>query len=405
MDSARDKGQLTYRAWKECAFIMAVTALLLCMVPAAMAQEGRVRVPDDHAFVHPGILHNKGELDFVKDKIQAGEEPWQSAWETMRSHDVAQLDWEPDPYQEVARGAYNNPDIGSTELMRDGQAAYAHALQWYITEDEAHAEKCVEILNAWPPVLETITEHDARLLVGMVGINYANAAELMRHTYDGWAQEDQERFEEMLRGVFYPLIEDFYPSANGNWDAAMIQTMMAMGVFLDDPGMFNRGVDYFLYGRGNGAITNYINEQGIVQESGRDQAHTQMGLGYLGCAAEIGWKQRLDLYGAFDNRLAAGYEYTAKYNLGHDVPYEPFTSIEQRYHYPRISDQGRGNFSPIHERVYNHYHNRAGLDMPYTAQVIERQRPEGQSNAYVSWGTLFAELPAFEKGEEPDAFE
>jgi hypothetical protein len=29
-----------------------------------------------------------------------------------------------------------------------------------------------------------------------------------------------------------PSIKDFYPSANGNWDASMLQAMTAMGVFL-----------------------------------------------------------------------------------------------------------------------------------------------------------------------------
>ena len=145
---------------------------------------------------------------------------------------------------------------------------------------------------------------------------------------------------------------------------------------------------YTLSGDGNGAIRKYFNEFGECQESGRDQAHTQMGLGYLGCAAEIAWKQGVDLYGAYDNRLALGFEYTAKYNLGHDVPYEPYRSHEGRYHYPKISDNSRGRFSSIYERVYHHYHGRMGLEMPFTAQVIEKIRPERWRSSHASWGTL-----------------
>jgi len=85
----------------------------------------------------------------------------------------------------------------------------------------------------------------------------------------------------MLRDIWYPLIKDFYPSANGNWDASMLQTMMAMGVFLDDQPMFDRAKNYFLAGEGNGAIGNYFKPSGQCQESGRDQAHTQMGLDFL----------------------------------------------------------------------------------------------------------------------------
>lgn len=363
-------------------FLRAACAITIFAVTAANVSAA------DKPFTHPGILHSRTELDFVKAKVADGEEPWASAWEELRSHAISQLDWEPNPIADVVRGVRNHPDIGGTNLMRDGAAAYSHAIQWYVTERKAHADKAIEILNAYSRTLKSIGGHDARLLAGMAGITFTNAAEIIRHTDTGWRKGDQERFEQMLRDVFYQVIKDFYPTANGNWDAAMIQTMLAMGVFLDDRTMFQRAVDYYTNGEGNGAIGKYLNEFGECQESGRDQAHTQMGLGYLGCAAEIAWKQGVDLYGALDNRLALGFEYTAKYNLGHDVPYEPYRSHEGRYYYPEISDKARGRFSSIYERVYHHYHDRMGLEMPFTAQVIEKIRPEPWQLAHASWGTL-----------------
>ena len=108
-----------------------------------------------------------------------------------------------------------------------------------MTGKEAHASKAIEILNAWSGTLESISGHDARLLTGMGGIGFCNAAELIRHSEARWETEDQDRFEQMLRKIFYPLVEDFFPSANGNWDASIIQTMLAMGVFLDDRVMFD----------------------------------------------------------------------------------------------------------------------------------------------------------------------
>ena len=77
----------------------------------------------------------------------------------------------------------------------------------------------------------------------------------------------------------------------------------------------------------DGAIGNYFNDFGQCQESGRDQGHTQMGLEYLANTCETAWSQGVDLNGALDNRLLLGFEYTAKYNLGHDGPYEPFESF------------------------------------------------------------------------------
>lgn len=361
---------------------------LVVLVTGTLAEWPSTVLAADTPFTHPGILHSRAELDFVKAQVATSKEPWKSAWEELRSHDISKLDWKPKPAQDVVRGPYNNPDIGGTDLMRDAAAGYSHAIQWYVTGEQPHADKAIEILNAYATTLKSVGGHDAKLLVGMVGINFAGAAEIVRHTDAGWNDSDQRQFKHLLTDVFYPIMEDFYPTANGNWDAAMIQTMLAMGVFLDDRQMFQRAVDYYLDGQGNGAIRNYINEFGECQESGRDQAHTQMGLGYLGCAAEIAWKQGVDLYGACDNRLANGYEYTAKYNLGHDVPYEPYRSHAGRYNYPAISEKARGRFSSIYERVYHHYHDRMGQEMPFTGQVVEKIRPERWQTAYASWGTL-----------------
>ncbi len=345
------------------------------------------------------MLHNQGELDFVKGRLQAGAQPWKAAGDKLMADPKGSLAWIPKPRANVVRGAYNNPDLGASDMEKDGGAVYAHALLWSVTGDEAHARKAVEILNAWSGTLKSITDHDAMLLVGMAGQMFLNAAELMRHTYNGWNDADQERFRGMLRTIYYPLIKDFFPTANGNWDASMIQTMMAMGVFLDDTAMFNRGVNHFLTGQTNGAIGFYVNTFGEVQESGRDQAHTQMGLGFLSCAAEIGWKQGVDLYGALDNRLALGIEYTAQYNLGQNVRYEPYRSIDGKYNYTSIATSGRGDFRPIYERVYQHYHVRKGLEMPFTKQVIDRIRPEGGHLQHASWGTLlYAGVPVYPMG-------
>ena len=102
----------------------------------------------------------------------------------------------------------------------------------------------------------------------------------------------------------------------------------------------------------------------------------------------MAWKQGVDLYGAADNRLALGFEYTAKYNLGEDVPFEPYRSVEGRYFADKISDRARGRFRPIFERALNHYLNHKGLKMPYTTKVAETHRPEKPHRQHASWGTL-----------------
>ncbi len=205
------------------------------------------------------------------------------------------------------------------------------------------------------------------------------------------------QFERMLRNVFYPVIEQFATFANGNWDTGCIKTMMAMGVFLNDRAMFNRAVAYYRGGAGNGALTHYIiNAAGQCQESGRDQQHTQLGLGHLAEACEIAWHQGLDLYGESENRLLQAFEYTAKYNLGQEVPFAPYTDMTGKYKARSISPQGRGQLRPIYEMVWNHYEHRRGVPAPFTRQAAERIRPEGTTrNAdHPGFGTLLFSLPS-----------
>ncbi len=272
--------------------------------------------------------------------------------------------------------------------MDDSVAAYTHALHWSLSGSQAHANKAIEILNDYARTLKSVEGHDARLLVGITGIHFVNAAELIAHSDAQWSLTDRERFAKMLREVLYPVIENFYPRANGNWDASMIQTMMGMGIFLDDRSIYQRGVDYFLNGEGNGRLTNYIRPSGQCQESGRDQHHTLMGLGYLTAAAEIARNQGLNLYETAGNRLATAFEYCAKYGLGHAVPFERFVSVGGWYDHHKISEIGRGWEVPVFELAYRHYHHRKKMPMPFSEQVLRKTRPEKPSTTHKPWSTL-----------------
>jgi hypothetical protein len=172
--------------------------------------------------------------------------------------------------------------------------------------------------------------------------------------------------------------------------------MMAIGVFCDDRAMYDRSVEYFKNGSGNGRLTHYvINETGQCQESGRDQPHTQLGLGLLAEMCEIAWHQGDDLYGEADNRLLKGFEYTARYNLGGEVPFVTFTDTTGKYTATKISSQGRGRLRPTYELVWNHYANRRGLDAPFTKRAAETMRPEGGGfgSDQTGFGTLLFSRP------------
>ena len=339
----------------------------------------------------------------MRARVVAKEQPWLANWELLRTQKlvdgvgsdcsvikeqrwdrqgaelIASLDFKPDP---LPAPCFENGDplTGRLQMYLDSAAAYTHALQWAVTGDERHARKTAEILDAWATTVTNLPGDGMELTVGYTAYRFCNAAEIIRHTWTGWPPASIERFSRFMTNLAVPKIINFKPHYNGNWDASMIDSLMAIGIFTDRRDLFNRAVDYYRLGKGNGALTNYLRVSGQCQESTRDQVHVQVGLGHLANACEQAWNQGVDLWGEAGNRLLRGYEYTAAYNLGNEVPCDG-----------KISGKYRGRFYPIYEMVYRHYHGRKNLPMPFTRKAIEQQRSHGGEGLSLdpnSWGTL-----------------
>jgi len=318
--------------------------------------------------VHPGILQTRADLEFAKAKINAGEEPWKSAWDVWLSSPVASLDFTPKPFTHVIRGAYAAGETGGRELSESADAAENHVMQWYITGNEAHARKAIQILDAWSGTLADFFENDAMLLAGWTGGQFCNAAEILRATYPGWSLVSQAQFKRMLLTVYVPLLRMFYPEANGNWDAAIMYTLLAIGVYCEDRSLMESVYRHYRTGLVNSGITRYVYPSGQCEESCRDQGHTQLGLSYFANTCVVAWNQGVDLFSEADNRLALGVEYTARFMLGEDVPA-----------YGKISQQTRGRFGDFYHEVLQHYRYEKHLEMPYTeraaAKVLRAHSP------------------------------
>jgi hypothetical protein len=360
-----------------------IAATMLCLWCFAQA------LAADAGFVHPGLLHGRGDLDRMKAAVAAGKEPILAGFEKFRSSPASQATYRMrGPHSEVGR----SPNIRHAEYDSDANAAYQCAIMWCLTGDPAYAEKSKEIIRAWSGHLKLISGADAVLMAGLGPFKMVNAAELIRHTAAGWDAEDIAASERHFREVVYPVIHDFAPFANGNWDTAAMKTMMAIAVYCNDRPMFERVLRYYLNGHGNGRLTHYIiNEAGQCQESGRDQGHTQLGLAHLGDCCEIAWTQGLDLYGHADHWLLKGFEYTAKYNLGESVPFAETLDRTGKYHHTVIGEKGRGGLRAVYEQIHNHYAKRVNLPAPFTQRAAESIRPEGPGTPgadHVGFGTL-----------------
>jgi hypothetical protein len=338
-------------------------------------------------FSHPGLLHNTADLTRIAGKVSSQVARPYESYKMLQANTRAS-----GTYTKWGGFTYLTRDASVTvdgvgggtvkdRVESDCLAAYYNALMYSIDGNVAHAQKAVEILDAYSAKTIGIIGSDAELN-GLYGFMLANAAELMRSTYSSWPQASINQCKTMLQSVFYPTLQNFKPCAHGNWDIICMKALMAIAIFTDDTAMFNKVVNYFYYGEGNGSIDNYVlTTDGQLQESNRDQPHVMLAIGSMAELSEMAWKQGVDLYTASNNAIMRGFEYTSKYNMGYTVPFQ--TSYEyceknyQDYTPEAISANGRGQLRAVFEIAYNHYVYRKGLSMPSTMEVLAAMGPEG----------------------------
>jgi hypothetical protein len=354
--------------------------------------------PAASAFVHPGGLHTKADLDRMRSKVAAGEHPWIDDWNLLVRDPKAQSDYKAAP----------NVHMGSRQrAQNDANAAYLNALRWQISGDKAHADCAARIFDAWArTVKEKPAGPDQPGLSGIPIGTFAIAAELLRD-YPGWPAANQARFKRMLVDDFYPVCHDFLTRHNGakpdyfwaNWDTCNMRAVLAIGVYCDDRAKFDEAVAYFHNGAGMGSLAHavpfiYPGGLGQWQESGRDQAHVMGGQGLLAEMCQIAWNQGVDLFGADNNRLLAGAEYSAQYNLWKGVPYTFYTNSADANQY-YVSQNYHGRLAASHfELLYNHYVVRKGLAAPFVQHFAELRRPEPGEIDVLGYGTLTYTLDA-----------
>ncbi|OXS34779.1 alginate lyase family protein [Streptomyces sp. XY006] len=354
------------------------------------------------AFVHPGVTVSKGQLDFARSQVNAGAQPWKGAFDRMMASKYADLNRTPKPRAVVECGSYSNPNYGCTDEREDAIAAYTQALAWYITRDERHARKAIELMDAWSAVIRDHTNSNAPLQTGWAGSSWPRAAEIIKHTYTGtWANSG--RFATMLRTVYLPEIING-SNSNGNWELSMMEAAVGISVFLEDKASYDKAMAKFrtrtaayIYLESDGALPRTVPSQnldtrdkivkywqgqstfvnGLSQETCRDFTHTGYGLSAISHVAETSRIQGQDLYGTdVGERLRHGLGFHAKYELGGAVPSW------------LCGGSLKPGLGPITEVGHNALANRLGHAMTNTETLTLRGRPAGSNNLFVAWETL-----------------
>ena len=240
-------------------------------------------------------------------------------------------------------------------------------IDWNVTA--RYAEMVIDIIGKWANTLRSFDENNAKLLVALTGYEFCNAAEILRYNYPGWKKKDTENMTRLMMSAFYPTVRYYFPVANGNWDGAIMHTLLAIAVFTDNRELFDNAAYHYLHANANGSLIKYVYPTGQCQETRRDQGHVQMGLYEFSGAARIAYTQGVDLFSAADNRLALGLEYSARFICGDSVYAYGVPSQRERFKY-------RAGF----EYCIDHF-TAKGIDMPYLRELCSRTKMDNPANA------------------------
>jgi Ricin-type beta-trefoil lectin domain-like/Alginate lyase len=356
-------------------------------------------------FVHPGVMVDQAQLDFVKAQIAAKKDPWYSAFNSVKGNSLGSLNYTPHPYADVECGSASmNPSVGCSDEKNDSAAAYTQALLYYYTGNTAYADKAIQIMNAWSAVLTKHGASNAPLQSAWSASQWPRAAEIIKWTYSKWSQTDQQAFAKMLTNVYLPETVNG-SNSNGNWELAMIEANIGIAVFTDDHTGFNNAVAMwkkrvpaYIYlttdgptpvppetGDKNSASAlngfwynapAYVN--GLAQETCRDLGHVQYGFASATNVAETARIQGVDLYSLEKTRLAAGYEFHAQFINGSTAN---TSSVCGSHTLVSVSADA------MWEIGYNALNGRLGIALPQSLKVIDQIRPTWQDHM-MAWETL-----------------
>jgi hypothetical protein len=217
-----------------------------------------VQVLVNFDFKHPGLLSDLNELEFVKQKIAAGEQPWANEFEKMKKSSYADLNYVqkmPIPPATICSGGTANH--GAAAEMKDANAAYTQALLWYFSGDETYAKNAASILEIYAAnVVNTSAGQPNWILnASWAGSIFPLAAELLRAIYPKW--QNSRVIGKWFNDVFLPPM--FGRILFGNREFSLINALAAIGVYNNDVAAFYLAMNHWM---------NYIPAYHYLSEDG-----------------------------------------------------------------------------------------------------------------------------------------
>jgi hypothetical protein len=408
-----------HRTLRGAVFCLALFAATLFGAAGAEAKTEQPCVA--RKFKHPGLLTDLAEIATVRKHILAGDEPWHTQFLALQHSQYANPNYTPHPFEVVSSDFEGKNSKGAYEEFDDAAAAYTQALLWLFTGQEVFAQNATKILDAWSSTVEVHAGKNWYLNAAWTGAVFPLSAELLRATYPKWTPQEIAQFKHMFVVAFLPVLHD--RMAYGNREFAVINAIMAIGVFNDDPAAFCEGLTHwesyvpdYIYLSSDGpapanadywtktpddaalkamdaglapgsadwigtAVQNYGDDRGMVNhtlqqnwngpgdkfvdglcsETGRDLTHAEMALATLANAAEIARHQGIDLYRPNAKRLAAFMELHAALRMGAQLPDGLYDGRPLSF----------PDLLPAYEIAYGRLVHDNGMNLPHTKALLE----------------------------------
>ncbi|USX23646.1 alginate lyase family protein [Oxalobacteraceae bacterium OTU3REALA1] len=371
-------------ALRKCVGVAALVVLNSTVLPGhAGAAEARV-------FAHPGTPLTLSDLAAIKAKVDQGKEPWKSGYLQLAGDGRSRLTYGmAGPFATVSRAPHVNLNAWRSDMTAIGNLSR----MWYFTGNEEYAKKARSILLAWATTHTEFSGRESMLDLGDFAFMFVGGADILRGTWPGWTEDDttvvKKYFKDVLMPASNPYGEHMFGAANKGGLALVSLGLLA--IFNDDAEALDKVVAQVRTLAHIGLRNS--NDIGMLGDSLRDQGHAHGQLLSLAMLAEALWKQGIDIYSDFDDRLLAAGEYFARVNELAPTPALPFGTTDA-YYTADNTNRGWGGGNIALNQIYGAYVVRKGMQAPFITQRRQWMPVSGSSFMFLKDADTSTATPA-----------
>jgi hypothetical protein len=360
--------------------IITALALILAAGGCVQAQPVDTKLPRAQAgFTHPGVPFSRADLELLKANIKAGREPWKKGFERLAAEGRSQLSYKmAGPFANVSRA----PNVNLNQWRSDMVAIWNLSRMWYFTGNDEYAKKAHDILLAWATTHTSFTGRECMLDLGDYACALVGGADILRGTWPGWTEADTVTVKKYFNDILLPAMNPYGESQFGaaNKGALALVAGGLLAIFNDDTAKVN-DIVYKVRTLAHIGLRS-SNDIGMLGDSLRDQGHAHGQLISLAMLAEALWKQGIDIYSDYDNRLLAAGEYFARVNERVPTPFLPFGTTDA-YYLADNTGHGWGGGNVALNLIYGAYVVRKKLPAPYITRRLQNMPVDGGSFMFI----------------------